>query len=392
MKNSYYKIKIIGKRPKSFLNYLIRMHINLLSIEYLDDFIYIKISEDDYKKITTIKTSYKLEIVKRYGFVNIKYNIKFHLVFLICCLISFLILNLLSNICFSIDVVHNDKELRNLIVKDLNKYGIKKYGVMVSYDKKENIASKILNDHRDKIEWLEITRVGVKYIVNVEERIINNDKNDDNIQNIIASKNGIIKKIDATSGEVVKKVNDFVKKGDIIISGNIMKGDKVKSQTKALGLVYAETWYVSHVVVPLKYKKEIFTNKKKYLLRFRFCNKDFAILNSYKHYDDKEIFILKNRLLPIDVGIVKRLDKKVLSYNFDYDSAEEKAIIEASNKIEDRLDLDEYIISKKVLKKTRKDSTIDIEVFFRVYENITKAGNLVEMTEEDYKKQEEIKE
>ena len=392
MINNYLKIKIIGKSPKSFLNYLIKMHINLLNIEYINNDIYISITENDYKKILKIKTSYKCEIVKRYGILNIKYIIKYHLIFFICCLISFLILNVLSNICFSIEVIHNDKDIRDLIIKDLNTQGIKKYRFMVSYNKKEHIADNILRNHKDRLEWIEITRVGVKYIVNIEERIINNKKYDTKLQNIVANKTGIIKKIDATSGEVIKKINDFVKKGDIIISGNIMKGDKVKAQTRAEGIVYAETWYVSHVLVPLKYKKERFTGKYRYLIRFRFNNKNIALFNSYKYYDDKDIFLLKNKLLPIDIGLVKRYDKKVMSYDFDYDEAIDHALILASNKLEDKLDMDEYIISKKVLKKTRKNSTIDVEVFFRIYENITRASDLIEMTEEDYKKQDEIKE
>lgn len=392
MINSYYKIKIIGKNPKRFLNYLIKMHINLLDIEYDNDYVYIKIYESDYNKIVDIKTSYKFEIVKRYGIVGLKYIIRFHLVFLICCFIGFIILNILSNICFSIEVVHNNRELRNLIINDMNKYGIKKYGFVVGYNKKEAIANKILNNHKDKLEWLEITRVGVKYIVNLEERIIDKDIHNNNLQNIVAKKKGIIKKIDASNGEVVRKVNEFVNKGDIIISGNITKNEKVKDQTHAEGIVYAETWYKARVVIPLKYRKEVLLNKSRYLIKMKFNNHSVALFNSYKYYSDKKLLSLNNRLLPFNISLVKRYKKKVISYDFDYKEALEKALLISGNKIEEKLDMDEYIISKKVLKKRRKNSTIEVEVFFRVYENITKASNLAKMTEEDYKRQDEIKE
>ena len=69
--------------------------------------------------------------------------------------------------------------------------------------------------------------------------------------------------------------------------------------------------------------------------------------------------------------------------------AEKKGIEKTTRRIEKDLNEDEYILSKKVLKKSKKNSTIDMEVFVRVYENITKRQALKEMTEEDYKKQEE---
>ena len=113
---------------------------------------------------------------------------------------------LLSNIIFSIKVIHNDASLRKLIINELKDNGITMYRPFVSYDKKEQILDKIRKKHKDRIEWIEMTRNGVKYIVNVEERIDKSIKEDNKYQNIIASKKGIIKKIQAKDGEVVKIV------------------------------------------------------------------------------------------------------------------------------------------------------------------------------------------
>lgn len=392
MINSYYKLKIVGKSPKRYLNTLIKQHIHLLNIEYLNDDVFIKVSLSDYEKIKKIKTSYKFIVVKRYGIASIKYKIYYHFVFLICCLFSLLVLSILSHITFSIEVVHNNKELRNLLVEEMKNYGIKKYRPVVSYEKKEEIIKKILNKHKDKIEWLEITNVGVKYIVNVEERIIDDSKVDNTLQNIVASKNGIVLKIDAIQGEVVKKVNDYVKKGDIIISGNIMKKDMVKAQVKAKGNVYGETWYTSKVLVPLHYKEEKLTGKSKYVFKFVFNNRDFSLFKSYKYYEDEDLFSINSKLLPLSFSFSKRFEKQVKNYAFDYESAEREALLVAENRLKKELDMDEDIISKKVLKKKRKESKIEVEVFFRVYENITGTSKLKQMTAEDFIKQEENKE
>ena len=386
---SYALVKIVGKNPKRYLNELRLKNINLYNIIYKDKDIFIKISSKDYELLKSIKTSYKFPIIKRYGFEYIKYQLKYHALFFICVLISYLFLLFLSNIIFSIEIVHNDKELRNIIYSDLKDYGISKYHFFKSYEDKEKILEKIRNKHKDKIEWIEMTRRGVKYIVNVEPRIIKEEKNNNDLQNIIASKNGVIKKINSSNGEVVKKINDYVNKGDIIISGNITKNEKVKAQTKALGTVYAETWYKSKIRIPAKYKEEFLTGKKKYVVKIYFFNKSISTYPFYKYYKDINIIKMEPSIFPIGISYTKRMEKVIKKYNGKNSRVIDKEINKASKKLETSLNKDEYIIGKKVLKKYQKNSTIEMEVFFKVYENITKTSKLKEMTEEDYKKQEE---
>ena len=50
-------------------------------------------------------------------------------------------------------------------------------------------------------------------------------------------------------------------------------------------------------------------------------------------------------------------------------------------KIQDTLNEEEYIISKKVLKNVEKHSTIYMEIFFKVYEDITSSENISPLEE-----------
>ena len=137
-----------------------------------------------------------------------------------------------------------------------------------NYSKKKK--KKILEDNKDKIEWIEITETGTSYIIRVEERKIKED-NDDNVSyDIVSSKNAIIYSIEATSGEKVKKTNDYVTKGDVIISGSITKPDGNKIIGTAKGEVYGEVWYVVEVDYPFIYKEETQTGKVKevYVINF----------------------------------------------------------------------------------------------------------------------------
>ena len=53
------------------------------------------------------------------------------------------------------------------------------------------------------------------------------------------------------------------------------------------------------------------------------------------------------------------------------DNSSSEAIKLATKKLEDCLDEQSMILSKKVLKKTLKNSKIIVEIFFKVRENIT---------------------
>ena len=101
----------------------------------------------------------------------------------------------LSNIIFDVKVIHTDNEIRNFLITELEKYGLKKYKFKKSYQEIQEIKNSILNEYQDKIEWLEIEESGTSYIVRLESRIIPNNEVNNNKQNVVASKSAVIKKI-----------------------------------------------------------------------------------------------------------------------------------------------------------------------------------------------------
>jgi len=151
MIKSYYDLKITGKDVKRFIHNLHKMHIEFLNIEFTKNSVIIKVEESDYKKILDIKTIYEIEIVKLYGVAYLKSFIKKYFLFFIILLFGFLLFLGLTNIIFEIEVVHNDKELRELILEELELEGIKKYNLVASYEKKESIKEKILKKHKIKL-------------------------------------------------------------------------------------------------------------------------------------------------------------------------------------------------------------------------------------------------
>ncbi len=371
MKYSYYRIKIIGKNPKFFLKRILKLHIYLLNITYLKDEIYIDIDYENFKRLQEIKTSYTFKIIRRYGISNLVFLMRKYFIYYMTMCISLFIIFLLSNIIFKVEVINNSDEIKELVYTELKKYKISKYNFVTSFNNQEKIAREITYHNKDKIEWMELKREGTKYIVNVEQRKLEKIEKPGKNRNIVAKKSGILLKIDAKTGEVVKKINDYVKKGDIVISGMIKKKDTVKKLVSADGKIYAEVWYTVNINMPLKYKEEYKTGKKRTILKFTFLHKNIGLFNHYKEYKDQDKYKLSSKLLPISISLTKREEMKITSYDFNREEAIKEALKKADEKINKKLKEGEFIISKKVLKNTQNNSTIDIEVFYKVCEDIT---------------------
>ncbi len=368
-----YRIKITGKDPKYFLRHLIVKKIKLYNIIEDHDGISLTVDEVDYAKILKMKTSYNIKIVNRFGVAKLRYLLLKYKYILSFLFLTLGLMIILSHFIFFIDVIHSKEEIRELVENDLKEFGISKYRFRVSYAKKEEIRNKILEKEKDKIEWLEIDRIGTRYIVNVEERLIKDNKVDNEVRDIVAKKDAMILNIEAETGEIVRKKYEYVRKGDTIVSGTIKNKEDEVSKVKAEGKVYGEVWYSVTVELPKKYYEEKKTGKTSKALTLRIANKKISVPFSKdnKSYISEDSPILENNLIPIKLVLETKHEIEIIDKEYNMDNSSSEAIKLATKKLEDRLDEQSMILSKKVLKKTLKNSKIIVEIFFKVRENIT---------------------
>lgn len=383
------KIEITGKNPDYFLKEIIKKNINIYDLKKNYKTITIIIDYSDYLKILEIKTTYKIKLIRTYGISKIKEIIKRYLYFFIFMFIGIIINIILSNMIFEVEVIHPKKEIVNLVKRDLKELGIKKYNFKVNYKKKEIIKRKILEKEKNKIEWLEIENKGTKYIVKVEERKINKEDNKCNPRNIISKKDSIILEISSSDGEIIKKKLDYVSKGEVIISGLIHNKETVVSKRCSKGKVFGEVWYKVKVSIPKKYKEEKNLNNSNYGVSLNIFNKKININNKYKYYKTTNYNILHSLIIPFTLNFTKYKELKIINKIYTIDNINDISLSTAEKVINKKLKEDEEILSKKVLKKTIKDSKIEVEVFLKVKEDITDYQDISNINIEELNKKEE---
>lgn len=372
--SSSIKIKVTGRNINNFLKRLINNNINIekvipISHKEID----LIINYQDLDKVLKLKTIYNIKIVRYYGKLRIIKRIKKDIFILSSLLISLLLIYTLSNVIFKVEVIHSNKNIIKLVTKELEDNGIKKYKFVKNYQEIEKIKNKILEENKDTLEWLEIIREGTKYTIRVEERIINNKPKDNKIYNIVASKNAVIKNIYAESGEKIRSINTYVKKGDIIISSDITLPNNEKISKTASGKVQGEVWYNINIEYPYQYHEIKYTGNKKKVLVLNLLNKriSFFDFHKYKTFNRNIKYIFNNNITPISLIYEDEYETNIINEVYDYNTAKEKAITKAKDKILEKYPNIKDITNIKIIKEEDKKNKISLNLFVTCLEDIT---------------------
>ena len=289
---------------------------------------------------------------------------------MILSILSIVLIFVLSSMIFDVDVITNDSKMKMLLINELNNNGISKYKFRKSYKTIEKIKKNIKEKYKDNIEWIEIENIGTKYVVRYEPRIINKTKDTNKPRNIIAKKDSIITKITASSGEIIKGVNTYVKKGDIIVSGYIYLNEDIKDIKSSDGIVFGEVWYKVSIKYPYNYKEIIKTGNINNTISINFLNKKL-VFSKYKNKSITDNIIIKDNLLPINISFSKEEEIKIIKESKNVDEIVEKALNKSRDKIDSLLKKSEYIKEFKILNKYINNDYVELEIFYTVVEDIT---------------------
>ena len=342
------------------------MHINIYNIKYVKDKIIIRVNNNEINKISKF---FDIEIINYYGEKKIinyfKHNI---LSFIFLSIIIFLIF-LFTRIIIDIDVITENNNLESYILNELDKNGIKKYTLIKNSQELNEIKKIILSNNKDLIEWMNIERQGMKYIINIEPKVSKNKKDEKTYCNIVSLKDSVITRIITSEGMELVDVNDSVKKGDILISGDIKFNEEVKKQVCASGTVYGRTWYTVNLTLPKSYEYVKKLNKFRYNLLLKFNNKSYKIFKSrLKNYKPEDKKILN--FWGFELYLQKEVEVDITKKDYNDNELNENINKMVLEKLSHTLNGEYKIIDQKVLKKDINDSKINMELFIVAEEEI----------------------
>ena len=366
---NYFIVFIKGDKLKRFLVYLVKQGVNFYRIRYNSNGVYVKVSYDDYKKIKEYNAYYDISIVKTFGTDRIISLYSKYKVSLLIFVISIFFVIFLSNLILFINISTDNNSLKEEIRNELFNNNITLFSLNKNFNDLESISNKIKNSNLDDIEWISLSLDGVTLNVKVIPRVRKNILSSSSFKDIVASKDGYIRKIDSSRGQLLKNIGDYVKKGDIIISSNIFRNDEVVGQVEASGKVYAEVWYIVKANESLYYDDVSIKDKGTVSLVLNINSFEISLFSIPKRINNERIISLfRNNTFGL---FIKSMNEyKTINKKYNTNDLTNILEIRARDNILNNLLEDEYIIKQKTLKKYINNGRMYIEVFFKTYEDI----------------------
>ena len=123
--------------------------------------------------------------------------------------------------------------------------------------------------------------------------------------------------------------------------------------------------------MPFNYKEEVYTSNKITNYSFSFLDKNIKLKKGFKYKNEEITKIFENKYVPISLNKIIEKEIKIKEKKFNVDEAIKTSILKSREKIEEKLSKEEYIINEIQLKVNVKNSKIELEMFYTVYEDIT---------------------
>lgn len=279
----YVVIRLDDISSEKTLNILRRRNITVWDVEKKNKGIKFKISYDDYMAHIDLIDEIMKPVSKK-GFMLKLNKIKFRKGFSIGLLILIISLYLLTSMVWEVEIVGTNQTNTNKIVELLQENQINIPVFMSQIDTKK-IETLIYNKF-ENYKFVEVIIEGSKLIIFVKEREPEPAKIKSNEpSSIISTKNAIINKVIAKSGQPVVKEGVVVYEGQTLIMGIVKnKNSDEFVMVPSEGIVYGKTYYNFEMKEEKIRSINVSTNKSKTVYHLKING------NSIKIIGDKDIF------------------------------------------------------------------------------------------------------
>jgi similar to stage IV sporulation protein len=298
--------------------------------------------------------------------------------------LSFLIIvMLLSNMVWGIQIKGATPETEHHIRKELTAMGVKTGKLQFSIPDVENIQRE-LSSRMDNITWVGVELRGTTFHFQVVEKNAPEQVESTGLQHIVAKKKAIIVDMFVEEGDPQVKVNDYVQKGQLLVSGVIGNEDKSKG-VPAKAKIMGETWYKTSVELPMKTDFVVFSGneKRKHYIEigslripiWGFGKPEFK--EAVTEEMEKPVKFLKWEL-PVSYIDQSMKEKEQVERSYTREQAVKEAKELARNNLESNLPDEAEIIGEKILQEQVENGKVKVNLHFKVVENIAEGQPIIQ--------------
>jgi similar to stage IV sporulation protein len=371
-------VKVSGKGIERFLNVLIRNGLIIWNVKrHGTETITFTMRLQDALRIRTYARERECSItfLKRAGMPFLFKRLLKNSGFVGGALLFLLLIMFLSNVIWGIEIKGAKPATEYQIRKELDKMGVEIGKVQFFVDNVEGIQRRLTNNVGN-LTWVGVELKGTTYHLQVVEKKEPEKLEQLAPRNLVAKKKAVIDSMYVETGQKMVDIHDHVETGQLLVSGVIGKEGQIQ-QVAAIGEVWGETWYKSHVELPLNTKFFVFNGQEKQKFSLILGNLEIPIWGfgepDFQEYEsDKnvnKIHFLKWEL-PISIGNETLRAREETTRAYTVKEAEKNAIELAKDKIKSGLDEEAIIKDQKILHKELKNGKVILDIHFKIIENI----------------------
>ncbi|KMJ60173.1 stage IV sporulation protein [Bacillus sp. LL01] len=380
------KIIIHGKGVERFLNDLTRSGIQIWNVKKMGQEAYTcHVLLKDVRKLRSLikKQDCKFRFLTRKGLPFLtQYSLK-NSGLIVGVIVCFITVFLLSNMVWSIEIKGAEPATEHKIMQELDKLGLKKGKFQFFIQDVESIQ-RSLTDTISEITWIGVVLNGTSYHFEVVEKNEPEKIETLNPRSLVAKKKAMIAKIYVEKGQSMVQVDDYVEKGQVLVSGLIGKEDNKRS-IAAVGEVLGETWYLTKVDVPIKTKLPVLTGEA--------YNRHYVKVGSLKvpvwgfftpeferqeEYDAERPFYFWKWKLPFSYVGNTVHEQEIVERIYDDEEVIEQALKIGRDQVLSDLDEEAEIKGEKVLRTHKENGKVSVDIHYQVIENIVKIEPIIQ--------------
>lgn len=308
------KVFVKGDDKSRFLNLIRTKGIDMWNIVCKENgYIFTMYAKDFYKlQKVRRKTHVKLKIIKKSGIPFLVKRYRKRKMFLFGFISACIMVKLLSAHMWDIEINGNIKHTKNEIAKLLRENNVE-CGMKIKDVCADKIEEYIRNGYSD-IVWISCRVEGTKLIIDLKENLYVGQVKEELKENVrydlVATEEMTISKIVTRRGTALVKAGDRVKKGDILIMGEVeVSGDYdeyIRTEYVAAdGEVYGIVNCTYMDVLSTKYVKKVYTGREEKKISFVFNDNKIEIGKDadYEKADvitkEKRIYMTSGYYLPV---------------------------------------------------------------------------------------------
>lgn len=375
----YVRVQIDGVYGERFLNRCIQKNVAIWSIKRMGaERIVCFMDMQDAKKIRPLvkQTECKVTFVERLGYPAFVKKAMNRVGFVGGIGLAIVLMFILSNIVWSIEIKGASPKVEHELRQLVEELGVKRGAFQFTLPSVEDLQREV-TEQLSGATWIGVRQNGTTYQFEVVEQQLPEEAERISPRHLVAKKKAIVHSVFVEHGQPKVKVNDYVEKGDMLVSGFIGKEGK-EQIVPAVGVVLGEIWYTSDVTIPLESQFSTLTGESVTTHQLSAFGVNLPIWGFKKHefkefetfQEQKELYFWK-WTLPIQYTRTKVYEANRFEQKLTKGEAVERGKKLAKQELYEKIDKDATIEGEKVLHERVENGKVKLRIHYQVIEDIT---------------------